>query len=85
MSSRSFSSLMGMFHISSARRISFSFSVPERSRSTYWNALNMSEKREFSASDADFTNAEFFNCSRVGPWLTAATGDADAATSTGAS
>ena len=54
----------GMFHRSNARRISFSLSVPERSRSTYWKALNMSVKRELSASDAEPTNCDFLSLLR---------------------
>ena len=64
MSSASLPPEIGMFHMSSARRISFSSSVPLRSRSTYWKALNMSVKREFIASDAMPTNAVFFSLAR---------------------
>ena len=52
MSWSSASSSIGTFQRSSARWISFLERRPERSRSMYWKALYMSEKREFIPVEA---------------------------------
>ena len=60
MSSSIFASVIGMFHRSSARLSSSRLSLPEWSKSTYWNAFIMLLKRELSASWAWRAKAEFF-------------------------